>query len=168
MRKLPTLLLGFTLAMAMTLISTSTARAQYPGNVGYILGGGDYYGFGFRGFGGASPYSLGQIPVPPYFAIHPPVYYSHPVPRPYGYSPFAYPGWVGTPELGAAPPCPQTMDNPYVEPTSTNADGSTNPQDSGTSDEFASHDPQPQLTINPFVDHPSAFPPAFDMEVVAK
>jgi len=33
----------------------------------------------------------------PFFALHPPVYYSAPVARPYGYSPFAYPGWVTTP-----------------------------------------------------------------------
>lgn len=48
----------------------------------------------------------------PYFALHPPVYYSYPVPRPYGYSPFAYPGIVPTPHY-------ETRDsgvlvNPYV------------------------------------------------------
>jgi hypothetical protein len=168
MRKSPTVLFGIAVATAMVLFSTSTTHAQYPGNVGYILGGGGDFGSGFRGFAGASPYSLGQIPVPPYFAIHPPVYYSHPVPRPYGYSPFAYPGWVGTPELTAAPPCPQNMDNPYVEPTSTKVDESTQEQDSAKADEFASRDPQPEYVTNPYVDHPSAFPPAFDMEVVAK
>ena len=46
---------------------------------------------GWLGFYG-SPYSLGQIPVPPYFSLHPPVYYSQPVARSYGYSPYAYPG----------------------------------------------------------------------------
>ena len=35
----------------------------------------------------------------PYFAAHPPVYYSYPVPRTYGYSPFAYPPYVMTPEV---------------------------------------------------------------------
>jgi len=35
----------------------------------------------------------------PYYALHPPVYYSVPVPRTYGYSPFAYPPGVMTPEL---------------------------------------------------------------------
>lgn len=35
----------------------------------------------------------------PFYALHPPVYYSLPVPRPYGYSPFAYPPGVMTPEL---------------------------------------------------------------------
>ncbi len=187
MRKSLTVLFGIALAVAMVLIWTPTSHAQRPGtpgfaaygagglnysgvgSVGYILAG-DNYGFGgFRGFAGASPYSLGQIPVPPYFSIHPPVYYSHPVPRPYGYSPYAYPGWVGTPELAAAAPCPQSMDNPYVAPTSAKADETAPAEKSAETDEFARVDPQPQQIVNPYVDHPSAFPPAFDMEVaVAK
>ena len=42
----------------------------------------------------------------PYFALHPPVYYSHSVSRPYGYSPFAdFPGSVAIrPECPASPP----------------------------------------------------------------
>jgi len=35
----------------------------------------------------------------PYFALHPPVYYSYPVPRPYGYSPYAYPPGTETPKV---------------------------------------------------------------------
>ena len=68
----------------------------YPGWLGY-------YG---------SPYSLGQIPVPPYFSLHPPVYYSHAVPRPYGYSPYAYPGTMQTPDVAT----PEVIENPYVQP----------------------------------------------------
>ena len=70
------------------------------------------YGFANPGFFGyrASPYSLGQIPVPPYFAIHPPVYYSQPVPRTYGYSPYAYPGTMQTPEVVE----PEMIENPHV------------------------------------------------------
>ena len=137
------------------------------GSLGYSFG--NVFGYGFGGFAAASPYSLGQVPVPPYFSLHPPVYYSHPVPRPYGYSPYAYPGWVGTPDLAAAPPCPQELDNPYVAPTNAKADESTPAGKSAKSDEFASYDPKPQHIVNPYVDHPSAFPPAFDMEVaVAK
>jgi hypothetical protein len=52
-----------------------------------------YYGHGFPWFGyghnGPAAYALGNIPAPPYFALHPPVYYSHPTARPYGHSPFA-------------------------------------------------------------------------------
>ncbi len=40
---------------------------------------------------GSSPYSLGRIPTPPYFALHPPVYYSGNTYRTYGQSPFARP-----------------------------------------------------------------------------
>ena len=40
----------------------------------------------------------------PYFALHPPVYYSSPVSRTYGYSPFAYPPGVVAPKLGASGP----------------------------------------------------------------
>lgn len=48
----------------------------------------------------------------PYYALNPPVYYSIPVARPYGYSPFAYPSWVKTPEIEA--PRPAVIQNPYV------------------------------------------------------
>ena len=44
------------------------------------------YGYGYSG----NLYGLGRIPVPPYFALHPPVYYSAPQARPYGISPFAH------------------------------------------------------------------------------
>lgn len=55
----------------------------------------DGFGYGYfpwYGYGnnGPSAYALGNIPAPPYFALHPPVYYSHVItPRPYGRSPFA-------------------------------------------------------------------------------
>jgi hypothetical protein len=62
-------------------------------------------------------YSEGFIPIPPYFALHPPVYYSAPIPRTYGYSPFAYPPGVMTPELQLGEVTqPETMHNPYVTP----------------------------------------------------
>lgn len=76
--------------------------------------------FGFGGFGGTSIttvfdlYRIGLIPVPPYFALHPPVYYSYPVPRPYGYSPFAYSGNVRTPEIVSELIEPAIITNPYV------------------------------------------------------
>lgn len=70
-------------------------------------------GFGHPGWLGycESPYSLGQIPTPPYFSIHPPVYYSMPVPRTYGYSPYAYPGTFRTPEIVQ----PEMIENPHVD-----------------------------------------------------
>jgi hypothetical protein len=81
----------------------------------------------------------------PYFALHPPVYYSYPVPRTYGYSPFAYGPWVMTPE--AAPEVkPLTIFNPYVP----NAEKAST---SEASDRSAAVSPQPQplVIINPYV-----------------
>jgi hypothetical protein len=87
------------------------ASNNFPVAVGYGGGGGycDYFGEG----GFSNLYNQGFIPVPPYFSLHPPVYYSVPVPRTYGYSPFAYPGSVPTPDVQIGP---EEIVNPYVEP----------------------------------------------------
>jgi hypothetical protein len=84
-----------------------TLKADY-GSLGlaYLFGYGGYGNLGFRSFG----------PSPPYFALHPPVYYGQRYSRPYGASPFA--AW---PQLQANPayaPQPQvnrgqTIANPY-------------------------------------------------------
>ncbi len=67
------------------------------------------YGFGY--------YPLYGRDYIPYYALHPPVYYSVPVPRTYGYSPFAYPPNVMTPEVdfSAAAITPKAIENPYVK-----------------------------------------------------
>jgi len=57
-------------------------------------------------------YKVGAIPVPPYFALHPPVYYDMPVPRSYGYGPWAYPPYVPTPEI--VEPVPEIIQNKFV------------------------------------------------------
>lgn len=49
----------------------------------------------------------------PYFAAHPPVYYSVPVPRTYGYSPFAYSPLTRTPDV-VQPAKPVEVVNPHV------------------------------------------------------
>ncbi len=65
--------------------------------------------FGWPGLYGPSIYTLDRIP---YFSQFPPVYYSRFVPRPYGYSPYAYPPGYVTP---ARSPIIQTViDNPYA------------------------------------------------------
>lgn len=79
-------------------LSGGKAEAQVFGN-----GGG--YGLGFYNY---SSYDMPRIP---YYALYPPVYYSYPVARPYGYSPFAYPPGVLTPE---AKPKAVVFHNPYV------------------------------------------------------
>lgn len=97
---------GLGVVCAMLLASAAVAEAQSP----YVGGGyGPWYGYsGYEGglFGDYQSQSL------PYFALFPPVYYSCPVPRTYGYSPFAYPSYVMTPE--APPAAPVTVTNPYV------------------------------------------------------
>jgi hypothetical protein len=65
-------------------------------------------------------YGSGAIPVPPYFSLHPPVYYSRPVARTYGYSPWAYPPQTKTPDV--APRTPKVIQNKFVPPTK---DGTT-------------------------------------------
>ena len=129
----------------------SSAQAWDCGGYGIGPFGGPY-GIGFGGFG--SPYAMGRIPTPPYFALHPPVYYSVPVARTYGYSPFAYPGTVPTPEVEVEP-TPQVIVNPFVTPTAgepgTIESSQPNPNTSADV-----RDPQqvasaPLLIINPYV-----------------
>jgi hypothetical protein len=88
------------LVVAAGLVSASEAHAQW----GYS---------GYNGYNGVGVYSIYDQDRLPYFALHPPVYYSKPVPRTFGYSPFAYPGWVPTPALPQSYE-PVTIVNPYV------------------------------------------------------
>jgi len=104
--KLARALVGIVCAVALWGATSESAQAQTFG----AYGCGGFAQPGWFGYG-SSPYSLGQIPVPPYFALHPPVYYSAPVPRSYGYSPYAYPGTVETPEIVF----PEVIPNPHVE-----------------------------------------------------
>jgi len=107
--------------------------------------GGGIPGFaGFRprvagfsgGFGGYTTlfdlYRTGQIPLPPYYALHPPVYYGQREYQTYGRTPFAFPytwwqqNMYGSPGLGAplAPGAgrpisisrkPVVVTNPYLD-----------------------------------------------------
>jgi hypothetical protein len=106
--------------------------------------------FGYSGgiFGDGpriSPYTSGLVPTPPYFALHPPVYYSYAVPRPYGYSPYAYPSYVMTPEF--KPVKPQMFLNPHVPPKDDSKSDKAKP----AADE--NHTTQsPRVFFNPFVE----------------
>ena len=92
------------------------------------------YGGGLYGDGWPGLYVQERLP---YFALYPPVYYSHPVARPYGYSPFAYPPGTITPDVVRPQPLmvvnrfvaqsaaiekptktagPLRIRNPYVDP----------------------------------------------------
>ena len=52
------------------------------------------YGFA----GGTGPYNMYTQDQPPFYALYPPVYYSRPMSRAYGFSPFAYPPGYSTPQ----------------------------------------------------------------------
>lgn len=76
----------------------------------------------------------------PYFAEFPPVYYSYPIPRTYGYSPYAYLPTVMTPPVEFLPE-PETVENPYL-PQSLQQP---------VKDHTASRAAGPQVVLNPFV-----------------
>ena len=84
-------------AVVLAFVSASASTAKAGGPCGC-------------GWGNYSVYVQDRIP---YFAQHPPVYYSYVVPRPYGYSPYAYPETVMTPERPPAAK-PATLINPFV------------------------------------------------------
>ena len=99
-------------------------------------------GYGWGGYGWL--YNSLEYNVP-YFAAHPPVYYSYPVPRTYGFSPFAYPPNVMTPEVaGAAQPL--EIVNPYVPSTQQKAAEKPADQTAATRSR-----PEPLVILNPFV-----------------
>ncbi len=104
-----TVLFSFVAALALAVAATP-AQADDCG-CGYGAG----FGYGYNGFWGAPlAYSQGSAYVPPYYAIHPPVYYSpHIIARPYGWSPFA---WPSTALMPAAPVArPMVIMNAHVK-----------------------------------------------------
>jgi hypothetical protein len=82
----------------------------------------------------------------PFYALHPPVYYSYPVPRTYGYSPFAYPPYVMTPDVACASQ-PLEIINPHVDSTEAKPTKSTKPDRSAATSARV----VPLVVINPFV-----------------
>ena len=103
----------------------------------------DGYTLGFAGTNGMilNPLLYNNLP---YYALHPPVYYSYPVPRTYGYSPFAYPPGVMTPEAAGVQPL--EIINPYVptpqeKPVSAKKDRTA----------AVTAQPEPLVIVNPFV-----------------
>ena len=113
-------------------LAGQSAHAQYGGG----CDGG--YGYGYL-------YNVLRYEVP-HFAAFPPVYYSHPVPRTYGYSPFAYPPHVMTPEI-VGEVQPLEIINPHVDSTQVK------PAKKAKSDRTAATNAriEPLVVINPFV-----------------
>ncbi len=87
------------------LLNVSIADVRADGFAG--RSGLPWFAYGYSG----SLYGLGRLPVPPYYAIHPPVYYSLPQARRYGHSPFAYSGEYQAP----ARVTPRVFINPHIE-----------------------------------------------------
>ncbi|MGI9455854.1 MAG: hypothetical protein ACR2NU_04790 [Aeoliella sp.] len=132
----PALLLSLTTALFLSLAAANKSQA-YDGGCGYGYG----YGIGFL-------YNSLEYRVP-YFAAHPPVYYSHPVPRTYGYSPFAYPPHFRTPDV-VAPVQPVMVSNPFV-PKAIKTKKSDKPTERSVSHPQADKAAEPQVIENPFV-----------------
>ncbi len=114
---------------ALAMGSAHSAKAQY-------CGGGWEYGYGYL-------YNILRYEVP-HFAAFPPVYYSEPVPRTYGYSPFAYPPHVMTPEI-VGESQPLSIDNPYVPKKS-----GTTPAKKADRTAKITH-VEPLVVVNPYV-----------------
>ncbi len=127
----------FTLALCLGLVfsvaAANDARAQY--------------GLGYGGYGAFDVGQLYRVMAQnvPYYAAFPPVYYSAPVPRTYGYSPFAYPPGTMTPEIVQA--APLEINNPHV-PASTVAPAENENIDKTTRLEIR---PEPLVVMNPYV-----------------
>lgn len=114
--------------LVASLVFTNESQAQN------FYGGGFNPAFGNYGYGYAQSW---YVPVPPYYALHPPVYYSHEiVRRPVGDSPYAYQS-----RRPAAEPRRQLSMNPFV-PDAVNGEGS--PQAAQANDSTA------QVMRNPF------------------
>lgn len=120
----------FALALLFAAASTQQANAFW-GCSGF---GTNYYGYGLA----AGWYTGVNDRVPPYFALHPPVYYSGEIVRiPYGASPFAAPwgtpygmrtshgapiGMSTAPAIASAPSAePVTIENEFYEAGGANA-----------------------------------------------
>lgn len=110
-------------------------------SVGGSAQAGDPFFGGYGGWYGAWSTNLYGMDYIPYYSRHPPVYYSYPVPRTYGWSPFAYPPGVLTPEVLVEPVAPQTSFNPYFKEEMKSA-----PAAEQSDDKLAG-----KLILNPFV-----------------
>ena len=97
----------FVFAAALALAALPGAAQAGDGYCGY--GYGSYFGL----WGNPYVYSQGAGYIPPYYAMHPPVYYSgRIIARPYGTSPFA---WDASYMPPAAPAKPMVIMNAHVK-----------------------------------------------------
>jgi hypothetical protein len=107
---------------------------------------GQVSGFGYYAFP-LSYYGQRYVPQPPYFALHPPVYYGERYARPYGASPFACACQLKVPDSYRAHRradfVPLSLHNPHYKVAEhTNETGSAGLQHAGVS--------SPPIIENPF------------------
>lgn len=147
------ILIALVALLALAPLNSADAFNGHGGHGGRGCGGGGFgIGVGLGGYNDICGYAELYRQLYnnlPYFALHPPVYYSYPVPRTYGYSPFAYPPNVMTPELvGAVEPL--QIINPHVDTTDTT---DAKPAKKVKSDRSAATNAriEPLVVINPFV-----------------
>ncbi len=94
---------------------------------------------------GGSLYGLGYVPVPPYFAIHPPVYYGERYYRSYGESPFARPDYSSRPQRVRV----EVIINPFVsQPAATSGPAASKPAEAKPSPDQVTV--RPQIIMNPY------------------
>jgi hypothetical protein len=128
--------------------------------VATLLVASDSYADGNWWWGG-SPYGFNNINRSdreiPFYAEHPPVYYSYIVPRTYGQSPYAY--WPG-PYTPTLTPEPIMVDNPYFdivpEEIPAKPDDVKRKPTSSDKQVQAIHRGGPVVVLNPFVEQQPA------------
>ncbi|QDS99529.1 hypothetical protein [Adhaeretor mobilis] len=125
---------------ACPLASAETASAQCGGGYCGGLGLGAYADVGRL-------YNLLDREVP-HFAAFPPVYYSNPVPRTYGHSPFAYLPSHVTPAYAA--PAPLAIDNPFVKNSLTSTESQSKEEPSPDQTTSVKAQTPPLAIVNPF------------------
>jgi hypothetical protein len=135
-------------ALAALLICLPIKSADAGNGCGHGGCGAGGIGFGIGGYNDICGYAELYRELYnnlPYFALHPPVYYSYPVPRTYGYSPFAYPPGVMTPDV-IIDAQPVTIINPHVESNKMTA---PKPAPDRSAAKAASI--EPLVIVNPYV-----------------
>lgn len=112
----------------------------------------DWPPFGF--FGNYQPYGLqsrSSVATPPYFSVHPPVYYGSRHTRPYGMSPFAM-----YPQVAAPNTYQGRLDSDFVTPTRTNPYCETLPAPSNIMSAGKKQRTNGLVRNNPFVEKSDA------------
>lgn len=131
------------LAVIAVLLIAGSGLFSSPALAGDCCNGVWGQAFGLMNSYGSSGtmYGLGRVPVPPYYALHPPVYYGYRLARPYGYSPYAAPAGVLPAEFVQAP---KLIDNPFY------VRGSKDTESAAPAAETSQVTSVPGMIINPF------------------